>query len=857
MNFRNERQYDTQTYQVKRVENEQPSYYSYSRSPKYINSMTETDDSDKNTIIYENFESKRISRSPLRISSREIERRTIIPIEEKAYLAEAEPGISNLTITIPRESTRFAQGSPKNINLPNDYYDYNTRTYVPNRSMNQYNDVLLSKRSSGIDFRDSSERFGSPVRTSRPTNDTDMMRSPLRDYENSRRFIESMRSPGRNKEMVYVEEKRYYIQDELGPDDTIYLVLKNSILHVEKKSKDSMLGRSFRKWKKMVFDATIEFLEKELRKKPREVVKEIFQEVIKEIEVVKKEIVTLEVIQQVPLIQHKIKYIDKNLANLDVVRPVAAENMFKTVMKQRLYSIRSRLNRMPMKNHKETILKRLLRYSKGYDTHKMLFFRKWKECTLKLNDNKERFKKSILRSTKGVDKKKISSFFNKWRRFVNSASAVNKFTNGFNCFQMFVKRKVYDNIMPIGSCDGIKKRVIIELGIFGAKFKLTALRKALNKWKQYMTWIVSHSFKSSIFKNLSSSFNRKHNSKLLVQWFTRWRRLTQTMRQDEQLNQTEMQMKKMAYKRLSMQISSLNRRLKKEGLMKYFSMWKLVTIKVLSVTRFQGFLDMKRIIKKNLVSYAWTIINSNSRKSRINRLMPVVLNNFEQRNNIVKLCWAMSKWLRYISFHRKRFKAVVKLVKVLHLRRLIISAEIIHAAFVMKKFQDFSRLVLLKSGFNSLTTCTDRQKMQLELISMCRKGMISNICSILKRSNKTMKVVEMITMCFKHKEIARKKYKKEIIKRWKFIVYINNFARKKMELMYSKIQDTYMNMASELIENEQDALLNEFEQNEDDTLDFKDILKKTSGNELKKKILFDLESGIVLCEDEDEKKKNK
>jgi hypothetical protein len=837
-------------------------YYTYARSPKYSNSRIETEDSDKNTIILENFESKRIGsrsplRSPLRSSSREVQSRTIIPLEERTYRTEMDPQISNLTITIPRESgTRYAQGSPKQINLQNDYYDYNTRTHVSARAINQYNDVLLSKKSSGTEFRDALERYGSPVRASRPADTLEFQRSPVRDYENSRKFIESLRSPQRNKETVYVEEKRYYIQDELGPDDTIYIVLRNAILHVEKKAKDGRVARCFRRWRKLETDATINYLESELRKKPKEVVREVFQEVVKEVEVVKKEIVTLEVIQQVPLIQTKIHYIEKNLVNLDVVRPVAAENMFKTMMKQRMFSIRSRLGRMPKKNHQEIVLRKLLKYSKGYDVHKMQFFNRWKDNTLKINANQDRFKKSILRSSKGLVKKKLSSFFNKWRRFARSANATNKYSSGFNCFQHFLKQRAYNTIMPLKSRDGIRKRIILELGAYDTKFKHSALKKAINKWKQYMAWCVNNTFKSSILKNLGKSVGRKHTSKALTKWFTRWRRCIQTMRQYEQLNHAEMQMKKMAYKRLGMQVNTLNRRFKKENLIKYFNIWKLATVKVLSVTKFQGFIDFKKIIKRNLVSYAWSIISSNSRKSRINRILPIVLHNFDQRNNIVKLCWAMSKWLRYISFYRKRFKAVVKLVKVLNLRRLIISAEVMNAAFLVKKFQDFSKLVLLKSGFTAIQTCTNRQKLQLKIISMCRKAMVSNFCWILKRTKKTLRLVDAITLCFKHKEIAKRKFKKEIIKRWKFILYINNIAKKKMELMYSKIQDTYMSMASELIENEQEALLNEFEKNEDETLDFKDILKKTSGNELKKKVLFDLDAGIVLCDNETEQTKN-
>jgi hypothetical protein len=897
MNFsRNDRQYDTHTIQIQRKAVDDPSYYYNARSPKIATSRIDTDDTDRNTIILENVNFSRSPmrspmRSPLRSSSRGVEKRTIFPVEEKAYMMETEPGsISNLTIAMPlRDTTRTAQGSPKQINLQSDYYDFNTRTYVPGSRMNEYNDVLLSKKPSRTEFKDSLERYGtpertvnhdregergrspirnydnsqrfiaairSPERTAKPSGDLQQMRSPVRDYENSRKFIESMRSPGRNKEMVYVEEKRYYIQDELAQDDAMFLVLKNAIIHIENNSSFKLLGRYFRKWRKIETNAIILELEAELKKKPKEVVKEIFQEVIKEVEVVRKQIVQVDVIQQVPIIQTKIQYVQKSLANLDVIRPVAAESILKAIMKQRLFSIRSRLNRLPKKNIKEIVLRKIVKYAKGYDAVKMSYFNRWKECSLKMNQNVNKFKKSVLRTTKSFDKKKLNSIFNKWRRLIGDSKTMTNYSQGFDCFQRFVKARAYRRIMPIQSCFGLKKRVIVKMLDCDTRFRTATLKKAIKKWKLYMTWVASSLFKLSILKNLKKSLVTRLKSKRLVKYFTKWRRVTQTMRQYDQLNQAELKMKKMAYKRLEMQIRSINRRYTKESLMKYFNIWKLVTVKSVSVTKFQGFLDLKSIIKKNLVSYAWEVMNYNSRKSRIQRILPKVLRSFDQRLNIVRICWALSKWLRYISFHRQRFQAVVKLVKVMHLRRLIISAEYMNAAFIMKKLQNFSKLVLLRSGFDMIKTGSNRQKTQVKIFAMMRKNLIGNIAFILKRSYRTMRTAELIGMCFKHKDIAKKRYRKELIKRWRFITHINNIAKKKMELMYTKIQDTYMSMASELIENEQEALLNEFENNTDETLDFKDLLKKTSGTELRKKVLFDLETGIVSCENDEKKNKN-
>jgi hypothetical protein len=548
------------------------------RSPKQESNR---DSESEREIYYDSYDKRTILRSnspTADTNSGHRHRRSIlVPVEDRAYeIDKARINIPEIKLGLTNKKENMyiygPQGSPKNSNMKSDFYECNDRTYISGRGMNSQNDVILMKTPSR---RDPGERQGSPSyfekefdltyrkphnemspsyrRSSKYIIDDRTIRSPVRmnhpdivAARRSSRHVDSYgfpvidkRSPVRSRDVVYVEEKRYYIQEEPVADDTAYLVLKNAVIHVEKTSRLGVLRRYYQKWKKYGIQMTIGFLNSELRKKPKEIIKEVVQEVIREVPVVKKEIVEIQVIQEIPIIQEKIVHVEKNIVNLNVVRPVAADKIHKALIKLRFNKLRSKLAKLPNKSLREKILKRLLKYLKrGLDTHKRLYFGYWKEGTNKFAFKKSKLAGSIAHSTKSLQRRVLSKCFNRWRRYTSEKDTF-RFYKGFALYHRFLKKKVYAKIMPIDSVEGLKKKYLTGVCSIADKVITLIFKLYMKKWKEYVFEHFNNKHKGTIVKNLSWSVLRRSMNKRLLKSLNRWRRYIAWANAMNQLNIAE------------------------------------------------------------------------------------------------------------------------------------------------------------------------------------------------------------------------------------------------------------------------------------------------------------------------------
>jgi hypothetical protein len=553
-----------------------------SRSPRESNLYS--NDSEREIYI-DGFNKRNRSNSPRdsAITNPEHRKRKsiLVPLDEKAYEIDKEKAnipYIKLGYNNKRESSRYApQGSPKNVNMQYDYYQCNDRTFITNKGMNEHNDIILSQTPSRKDpgeyseqrspryqdneynlnsyrknynydndiiFQRSSKYILSDTRMRSPTRMTDTT-SGEPSYRKSNNQIlydpngdAIKRSPGRSRDVVYVEEKRYYIQEEPDADDTIYLMLKNAITHAEKTSRLNMLRSYFQRWKKYDYQMTIGFLNSELRRKPKEIIKEVIQ--IKEIPIITKEIVEVPVIQEIPIIQEKIIHIEKNIGNLNVVRLAAAKLILKTILKRRFEKLRNKLARLPNKKLREKLLKKLLKYTKrGHEAITRECFSYWKDGTNRFNFKKSKLAKSISHSTKSLKRRILSKCFNKWRRIAAEKDTTLYF-KGFSLFQKFLKRKAYNKIMPLNSIEGIKKRSLAGLCANADKIIHLVFKIYIRKWKENIFQKLSNKQKGTLLKNLSWTVLKR----ILAGRFMKWKRLLEWEKAMKKLDVAESQKKK-------------------------------------------------------------------------------------------------------------------------------------------------------------------------------------------------------------------------------------------------------------------------------------------------------------------------
>ena len=99
-----------------------------------------------------------------------------------------------------------------------------------------------------------------------------------------------------------------------------------------------------------------------------------------------------------------------------------------------------------------------------------------------------------------------------------------------------------------------------------------------------------------------------------------------------------------------------------------------------------------------------------------------------------------------------------------------------------------------------------------KLRKLLKKWAIHQIMTTLIGLGRFYRLLYMMKVSFMEKGIAKQRYMREIIRRWKFIYFSKIMAKKKMELMYKNLHLSYIQMANDVFGDDDNvSVIKEFE----------------------------------------------
>ena len=87
---------------------------------------------------------------------------------------------------------------------------------------------------------------------------------------------------------------------------------------------------------------------------------------------------------------------------------------------------------------------------------------------------------------------------------------------------------------------------------------------------------------------------------------------------------------------------------------------------------------------------------------------------------------------------------------------------------------------------------------QIKLFKIFRRKYIREITTKLIEPSRLYNLFYLINITEMHKQIKQQRYFRELIRKWRFIVFTKKMARKKLELMYKNMHASYLQMADQI-----------------------------------------------------------
>ena len=170
----------------------------------------------------------------------------------------------------------------------------------------------------------------------------------------------------------------------------------------------------------------------------------------------------------------------------------------------------------------------------------------------------------------------------------------------------------------------------------------------------------------------------------------------------------------------------------------------------------------------------------------------------DNTNNLVN---AVYKVYHYIKI-KKLIKKIEDLQKILALRKLF-NAGIpnkfceLYKKFAKQKMLNPERELfdLLKSDSLFKQALGDNN---LKLYLLLRKYFIRKCADVMEGSSRLYRLLYLIKLVLMHKTIAYQRFVREMIRRWRFSSFIQNMARRKLELLYKNLHVSYLQVANEV-----------------------------------------------------------
>ena len=107
--------------------------------------------------------------------------------------------------------------------------------------------------------------------------------------------------------------------------------------------------------------------------------------------------------------------------------------------------------------------------------------------------------------------------------------------------------------------------------------------------------------------------------------------------------------------------------------------------------------------------------------------------------------------------------------------------------------KDFiNRLLLIFNQFNNKNSIYKKFKI------LFKKYFIYLMKQQIKSQFKVYKIIYLLKITFMHKGISKKRFIRELLRKWRFISFVKIMTKKKLELMYKNLHISYLQMANEI-----------------------------------------------------------
>ncbi len=491
------------------------------------------------------------------------------------------------------------------------------------------------------------------------------------------------------------------------------------------------------------------------------------------------------------------------------------------------------------------------------------FYNKWKQYSLLSNKFANKIQKALKKYKEKIKrKKKLNNFLLKiLSKKINNNStkikeSINKWNKKTNNLQTNVKRLIKSIIIQIKKIimkkikDLSKKKFLKKIcEKINLKFNYLLLKKELTKIRSKIKTLKVKD------KKFIDSLNRIENRKIIISlkylnniflikklihdinrvkaknFFSKLKNMRQLQKKFNQLgisleksNNSIIQknkekfilkMKKLyVYRKLSKLFNYYNNYiqtiLKRQSERKFFNI-----LKTIKTNKNQEYAYKNKKISSNKPPITKMSFRSKSKDKEKKR-------NADKLSKIKKLIPYFIKYLQKKILLRK--KKTFQTLKYYYTNQL-------YKNYLKKKIKK-EKLEFMKLFKNTINNKKKKELRQKQLKNLFNRKYHKLIYQILIKSNRIYLLFYLIKIVIFHKMLSKKKFIREIIRKWRYLNFVKQIAKRKLDLMYKNMHTSYLQMANDLFGNDNEknpSIMKEFERfnsnlgmfSEDDSLNDK------------------------------------
>ena len=513
-------------------------------------------------------------------------------------------------------------------------------------------------------------------------------------------------------------------------------------------------------------------------------------------------------------------------------------------MIQRNYKLYGkRMNKNKREDRMKNILTRLINYRSNI---KNFYFQRWKKNTEKL-----RLKRASQRIHRYINKRfKIAQARYNWKKIAQHYYLNNRNSNISNLIDKIKKiiaikrlskpiiksskKNTFNTLKSILKNKNITKKMKLIVSKYQNKDNGLQLLNAINKWK---TKIIKIKERANIFNKALNNIDKRDKlnkidtyykvcllKKLLhdiprvriLDFFNKLKKNAEMKKKFEQLSSA---MTKSKSNILSQNKDQLIKRIYK--LYVYNKIDKMIQKFNKTLTKDlkkEFFNDLMNKLNKNLAEKSQYTTKGHQSSSHITPTIKLSFKGKTTKNKNYKNEDKLSSIKKIIPYFIKYLENKMKQKKLETFKTLKKHDLFTRFCKLYKKHSNNQLIypkekliqnIKVKSDYNSSHGIT-----LLKLYNLIKKYFIYHLTTSLIEPNKIYKILYIMRMTRMHKKIAKLRFLREIIRKWRFTTFVKKMARKKMELMYKNLHASYLQMANEVFGDEDEvnpSVIKEFE----------------------------------------------